>query len=249
MTKTNRNGRTTQRLERRRLLQVLGGAGAIGLAGCLSGDDDGGDGASGDGSGDDLADNSSDDSVDDDPGLSDDGDTGDDTDDADDASEDDATDDDDPYLREELENAISNLEAPEPGSATVVFENDEEYHTEDVECAADSADTDDPEKGTAEGFFEFEDGEAFSAELSRGDDLDALQNTITLTVPNPDEDSQFEEAAVPRSLRPIKPEEGAEGRSAFVIREDETWYGGLEFDLSDEEGFDYGETWIAITCS
>ncbi|WP_148859170.1 hypothetical protein [Natronococcus pandeyae] len=188
----------------------------------------------------DVADNNGDDASDD---------AGDDEAPAVEDSETDTDDEDgDPYLREELENAIETLDAPEPGSATVVFENDGEYHTEDVECSEDSSDPDDPEKGGSEGFFEFEDGEAFGVELSRIDDTDGIRNTITLTVPNPDEDSQFEEAEVPRSLWPIKPEEGADGRSAFVIRENGTWYGGIELDLSDIESTDYGETLVAITC-
>ncbi len=240
MTGSNRNERTTKRIDRRRVLGALGVAGIAGLTGCLGGDEDSG-GADADGE-----DDRQDDEVDDDS-EADDGDA--DTDDGANGDDDANGGDDDPYLREELENAIENLEAPEPGSAVVVFENDGEYHTEDIECGADSADPDDPEKGTAEGVFEFDDGEAFSVELSRGDDLEDLQNTITLTVPNPDEDSQFEEAAVPRSMRPIKPEEGAEGRSAFVIRDAETWYGGIGFDLSDQEGVDYGETWVAVTCA
>jgi hypothetical protein len=229
------------RIERRTVLRAVGGVSLAGLAGCLG--DDGGDSDSED----DSASSDADDGDSDDSEVA-----GDDTDDpeVDDGDTDDANGgDDDPYLREELENAIENLDAPEPGSAVVAFENEGEYHTEDIECSADSADPDDPEKGTAEGVFEFDDGEAFSVELSRGDDLDDLQNTITLTVPNPDEESQYEEAAVPRSMRPIKPEEGAEGRSAFVVREAETWYGGIGFDLSDQGGVDYGETWVAITCA
>ncbi|WP_331234915.1 hypothetical protein [Natronorarus salvus] len=215
-----------------------------GLAGCLGNDDeDGVDSDSEDDSG----------STDADDGDSDDSEVaGEDTDDpeADDGDTDDANGgDEDPYLREELENAMANLSAPDPGTGVVVFENEGEYQTEEIECGADSADPDDPERGTAEGVFEFDDGEASGVELSRGDDLDDLQNTITLTVPNPDEESQFEEAAVPRSIRPIKPEEGAEGRSAFVVREAETWYGGIGFDLSDQGGVDYGETWVAITCA
>ena len=47
----------------------------------------------------------------------------------------------------------------------MVFENDGEYHTENVECGPDSADPDDPGRGTAEGVFEFDDGEGFSVEL------------------------------------------------------------------------------------
>lgn len=164
------------------------------------------------------------------------------------SGDDEGSDDDDPYLREELENAIATLDPPDPGTGVVVFENDGEYHTEDVECAEDNTDPDDPEKGTAEGLFEFDDGEAFGVELSRIDDVDGIRNTITLSVSNPDEDSQYEEADVPRSLWPIKPEAGAEGRSALVIREEGTWYGGIDFDLSDIGGTDYGETWVAITC-
>lgn len=221
-----------ERVRRRQVLRVLVVAGPAGIAGCLGdSDEENGDAGSGD---------------DDSGNISD---TGDEETDDEPANADDSDDEDDsPYYREELTNAIENLAAPEPGNAVVVFENDEEYHTEDIECSEDPSDPDDPEKGNSEGFFEFDDGEAFSVELSRGDDFDSLQNTLTLTVPNSDEDSQFEEAAIPRSMRPIKPEEGTEGRSAFVIREDETWYGGIEFSPPDEEDLDFGETWVAITC-
>lgn len=218
---------STKQINRRRVLRTLSGVGVVGLAGCLGSDDEEGDEID----------------ADDDDGSS--------ASDGDEEREDDdenSDDDDDPYLREELETAIETLDPPDPGTAVVVFENDGEYHTEEVECAEDSGDSDNPEKGTAEGFFEFGDGEVFGVELSRIDDMDDIRNTITLTVANPDEDSQFEEAEVPRSLWPIKPEAGAEGRSAFVIREDGTWYGGIEFDLSDIGGSDYGETWVAITC-
>jgi hypothetical protein len=227
MTKIDQNGWNTHRIGRRQLLQALGGTGAVGIAGCLGGDDTGED---------DPADDEEDSAT---------------ADDGDDVPEDDTTDDEgndnDPYLREELENAIANLEAPDSGAGTVVFEHEGEYHTEEVTCEDDIDDPDDSERGTAEAFFEFDDGEAFSVELSRGDDLDSLQNTITLVIPNPGDDGP-DEVAIPRSLRPIKPEEGSDGRSAFVIRDGDTWYGGLEFDPSNGVDLDYGETWIAITC-
>lgn len=51
MRETDRNGRNTTRTDRRTLLSTLGGAGVIGLAGCLGSDDTGGsdDGGEGDG--------------------------------------------------------------------------------------------------------------------------------------------------------------------------------------------------------
>lgn len=218
----------TSRIGRRGVLQVMGGAGVVGVAGCLGSSDDG---ASGDGSND--------------GGDADHDEAGDDgTDDDDDDSEN--ADDDDPYYREELENAMGHLDAPDPGTGVVVFENDGEYRTEDVTCEEDSEAPDDPEKGTAEGVFEFDDGEPFSVELSRIEDFGSLRNTITLMVIDPEGDGT-EEIGIPRSLSPIKPEEGAEGSSAYVIREGETWYGGIEFDPSNRD-LDFGETWVAITC-
>jgi hypothetical protein len=222
MKQINRGKRNTDRLDRRTLLCVLGATGFAGLAGCLSDDDTDNDS---EGEGDSNADDTA----------------------ASDSDSDNEESDDEPYFREELENAIENLEAPEPGAGAVMFEHEGEYHTEDVTCEDDTDDPDDPEGGTAEAFFEFDDGESFSVELSRGDDLDDLQNTITLVVPNPGDDGP-DEVAVPRSLRPIKPEEGADGRSAFVIKDEDTWYGGLEFNPSNGVDLDYGETWIAITC-
>lgn len=205
-------------LDRRPLLGALVTVGWAGLAGCLGSGDDGSE-------------------TDDDVDASDD-DSG--AEDADKGS------DGDPYLREELRNAIENLDSPDPGTGVVAFENDGEYRTDDVQCERDVEAPDDPERGTAGGSFEFEDGEAFGVELSRTDDFDAIRNTITLTVVDPEGDGS-EEIAIPRSLSPIKPEEGAEGSSAYVLREGETWYGGIGFDPSNRD-LDFGETWVAITC-
>lgn len=155
--------------------------------------------------------------------------------------------DEDPYFRQELTNAIDNLAAPAPGGGSIAFETQGSFQANSIECSPDREEPDNPDRGNVEAFFEFENGEEFSAELSRADDLSSLQNTITLTIPNPDDEGP-PELAVPRSLRGIKPDAGSEGRSAFVIRDGGTWYGGIGFDPFDDDSQNFGETWVAITC-
>lgn len=160
------------------------------------------------------------------------------------------TDDETPYLHEELENAMANLEAPEPGTAEVRFENGDEYLIEELECTIEEHD---PEQGQVLGRHEFEDGTPFRILMRRFDMGDSLTNEFTLYVDTP-EDDEIDEAMFTRTTGtfPIMAEEGAEGRSAFVLKVDGSWYAGAvlrpQNELSDPHYDDYGESWMAATC-
>ena len=109
----------TNRVYRRGVLQVIGTAGPAGVAGCLGSSDNS---ASNKGT------NDGDDEDHDEVG--DDGDIGDDEANPENAAG-------NSYYREELENAMEHLNAPDPGTGVVVFENDGEYRTKDVVCEED----------------------------------------------------------------------------------------------------------------
>ena len=155
-----------------------------------------------------------------------------------------------PYMHEELKNAMANLDAPEPGTAVLHFENGEEYLIEDLSC---DLDDDNPEKGQIDGHHSFEDGGDFRATLMRVGDAEHLENQFSLWVFTPDDDDQ-DHVVFSRTTGnfPIQIEEGAEGRPAFVVVEDGTWYGGAPLDPINEQAEpydqDFGESWIAATC-
>lgn len=166
------------------------------------------------------------------------------------ASEEADADDETPYLHEELENAMANLEAPQPGTAVVRFENGDEYLIDALECTIEE---DDPEQGQVLGRHELEDGTPFRISMRRFEMGDSLTNEFTLYVDTP-EDDEIDEAMFTRTTGtfPIMPEEGAEGRSAFVLNVDGSWYAGAvlspQNELSDPHYDDYGESWMAATC-
>lgn len=155
-----------------------------------------------------------------------------------------------PYFHDELEGAVENLDSPEPGTAVLVFEGDREHQIDAVEC---DIDEDDPTRGKIHNVGEFEDGREFRATIRRTGSDDSLENEFTLYVETP-EGEEIDRATFTRTRDnfPIQPEEGADGRPAFVIKDDDTWYGGapLEPVNKDAEPFDedYGDAWIAATC-
>lgn len=154
-----------------------------------------------------------------------------------------------PYLHDELENAMANLEAPQPGTAVLRFENGDEYLIDKLQC---DIDEDDPDKGQIDGMHQLESGENFRVTIRRTGSDDSLENEFTVRVEVSDDEIQHAMFTRTRGNFPIMAEEGADGRSAFVIRDGDTWYAGAPLEpqnaLSDPYYDDYGESWMAANC-
>lgn len=211
---------------RRRMVHLSTGVTVAALAGCLG--DDGDDGA---------ADRMGDSDTDDDDGDDGDGDS------------------ESVALRsEELETAIETLEAPEPGTGTLVHDDGREFDLEvrnwvpgedpDEACVSDENDF-----VRAVGEYQgerYEDGGYIRVFLQTGyDSDDDLYNNLILYV---EEEPDGDVHQMGRQVYNVPEEPGDDGdHSAAVEVVDGTWYAGARVaSFSDEE--EPEPLWIAVTC-